>query len=302
MNLRIALGVFGCALGVLALAAFGAHLRFSQSEPLPPRSPDALRIASHNVHYIVLGQRGEGPWSVAGWEARRDALDAMVKELDADVLAFQEMESFQRGSDGSVNLARDFLLARNPGYSVAASGDWRSFPSTQPIFYRPERLTVLDQGWFFFSDTPDVIYSRTFNGSYPAFAAWVVFDTAQGPLRVVNLHTDAKSRANRRQTATLVAERVRPWLTAGERLVVLGDFNALRGAATLQVIAAEGITFLPSKGASFHLNRGFHPFAAIDHIALSAGLTAPRATILQKAYDGRYPSDHYPVVADVMMN
>lgn len=289
--LRFVLG----GLAVMVLALVGQHLRLGATEALPPRDDAMLRVASFNVHYIVLGQT-EGRWSEAGWQARRGAVDAAFKTLDADIVAFQEMESFQRGSDGSVNLARDFLLTRNPGYGVAASGDWRSFPSTQPVFYRNDRVTPQDQGWFFFSETPDVIYSQTFNGSYPAFASGVRFATPQGPVTVVNLHVDAFSRENRRRSIALVAERIAPMLAQGA-VVVTGDFNALAGSPLLRPLKRLGFAF-PRAKASFHFDKGLHLFGAIDHIGFN-GLTAARGPyVVQGRFDGAFPSDHYPVVTD----
>jgi len=87
-----------------------------------------------------------------------DPTAQVLREGGAELVAFQVTESFCRG-DGRVNLARDDLLAALPEFAAAASGDWRSFPSTQPIFYRRDRLLLLDEGWFFLSDTPDVIFA-----------------------------------------------------------------------------------------------------------------------------------------------
>jgi hypothetical protein len=150
-------------------------LRNSGTLALGPPSPQALRLATYNVHYIVV-PRAEGPWSLGDWERRKGPLDLAVKAMDADVIGFQEMESFAGGSVSMQNLALEWLLARNPNYAAAAVGDPRSFPSTQPIFYRTAHLSMLDQGWFFFSIMPDVLYSRTYNGSYPAFASWAQFN------------------------------------------------------------------------------------------------------------------------------
>lgn len=293
--MRRVLKGMGSVLALLVLALVSQHLRLGATEALPPPDDNLLRVASFNVHYIVLGADA-GRWSEAGWQARRGAVDAAFKALEADIVAFQEMESFQRGSDGSVNLARDFLLAQNPAYGVAASGDWRSFPPTQPVFYRKDRVTPEDQGWFFFSETPDVIYSRTFNGSYPAFASWVRFATPQGPVWVVNLHVDAFSRDNRRRSIALVAERVAPMLAQGA-VIVAGDFNALARSPLLRPLKQQGLVF-PRAKASFHFDKGLHLFGAIDHIGF-AGLAAARGPyVVQSRFDGVFPADHYPVVTD----
>lgn len=286
------------------LLACGLHIAHSGTAPLPDQAPGTIRVASHNVHYILLNAT-EGPWSVAGWEARKPALDAAFKAVAADIIAFQEMESFRRGDDGSVNLARDYLLDRNPGYAAAATGDWRHFPSTQPIFYREDRFRLADQGWFFFSETPDILYSRTFNGSYPAFASWARFARrADGAVfTVVNVHTDYASRANRRRSVDLIADRLRPLVARGEPVVLAGDLNEWHGSALIGQLEAIGLRFAPIRGATYHFNRGLNLFGAVDHIAATRQFApAGGPAVLRQRHGATWPSDHYPVVADFRLS
>jgi len=262
--------------------------------------PGALRIATYNVHYIILFKES-GAWSVGDWERRKGPMDLAFKEINADVIGFQEMESFGGGSGGDVNLVLDWLLAKNPDYAAAAVGDPAEFPSTQPILYRRDRLEMLDQGWFFFSETPDVIYARTFNGSYPAYATWAIFRDKQSnqTFRVINIHTDYGSRMNRLRSVELVAERLAPWREAGETLFVIGDLNARLGDKTVNILQDAGVTFAPVKGATYHLNRGLNLFGAIDHIgAVGAATLASEPTVIRRRFDGEWPTDHYPVIAE----
>lgn len=291
----LAIGIIGILAMLLVIQLWNSR----SSEVMQPSS-GALRIASHNVHYILLN-KAEGRWSVGDWMKRRHALDAAFKELDADIVAFQEMESFQGGNDGSVNLARDYLLARNPSYRVAASDDWRSFPSTQPIFYRSDRLTPIEQGWFFFSETPDRIYSRTYNGSYPAYASWAQFRDRRWskPFRIVNLHFDFQSSENRLRSADLVASRIRPWIEAGETVFVAGDLNALIGSRTAGILREAGLGIVNVPGATYHFGRGLNLFGAIDHILYTCDIAQlGRPMVLRNRFEDVYPSDHYPVITD----
>jgi endonuclease/exonuclease/phosphatase family metal-dependent hydrolase len=292
------------AIGIAVIALVGCQtIRNSGTTPLPPASPETLRVATYNVHYIILG-RDTGAWSVGDWERRKTPLDLAFKEIRADVIGFQEMESFGRGTEGRVNLTLDWLLANNPDYAAAAVGDPTRFPSTQPILYRPDRLALLDQGWFFFSDTPDVIYSRTFNGSYPAFTSWAQFrDQTSGEVfRVINLHTDYASRSNRVQSIELVAQRIAPWMDADETLFVIGDFNARLGDAVINILADQGLDFAPVRGATVHFNRGLNLFGAIDHIATSGNTQlSGDPIVLRKKFAGEWPTDHYPVIADYLL-
>lgn len=285
---------------VLGLVACGLHLAQSGQTPPAPRAEGALRLATVNVHYILLNQEN-GPWSVADWNGRRDAMDAAFKALDADVVAFQEMESFAGGNSDDVNLARSFLLERNAGYAAAAIGDWRQFPSTQPIFYRRDLLRVVDQGWFFFSDSPDVIYSRTFNGSYPAFASWAEFERRADGRRfhVFNVHFEFSSRSNRHLSAALVADRMAPVVARGGPVFLLGDLNDLTGSRTMAILQQAGVTFAPVRGATYHLNRGVNVLPAIDHIgAAGPARLVGGPVVLRQKFGGVWPTDHYPVQAD----
>ncbi len=272
-----------------------------QTSPLPdPPLSGTLRVATHNVHYIWLG-RETGAWSIGDWNERRDALDAAFKALDADVIAFQEMESFARGSVQPQNLTLDWLTRNNPDYGVAAANDPAVFPSTQPILYRTARLKTVDEGWFFFSDTPDVLYSRTYNGSFPAFASWATFEDrqTQESFTVVNVHFDFASASNRRLSAELVAERIRPRVAAGETLFVVGDINAGIRSKPARIIAAEGLDFVMVRGSTYHWNRGLDLTAAIDHIAATPDMQAlGDAQVIRRKFAGDWPSDHYPVLAD----
>jgi endonuclease/exonuclease/phosphatase family metal-dependent hydrolase len=285
---------------VLGLLVALQIMRNSGAGKLGAAHADTLRVATYNAHYIIL-RRKQGPWSVGDWERRKTPMDRAFKAINADIIGFQEMESFGRGTGGRTNLALDWLLENNPDYRAAATGDPATFHSTQPIFYRPARLTMLDQGWLFFADTPDQIYARTFNGGYPAFASWAQFtDTQNGaPFRVINIHTDFASRSNRVKTAELVATRIAPWIAAGENVFLIGDLNARRGARTVNILQAAGLTFSPVRGATVHFNRGLNLFGAIDHIAYHGAVTpVGKPVVLRRKFDGEWPTDHYPVIAD----
>lgn len=288
----------------LALLVGGAQLwngRGAGAQALGAASPQDIRLASFNVHYILL-DKPDGAWSVADWERRQPAMTQAVTSLGADIIAFQEMESFRRGDEGSTNLARDALLEAMPLYAAAANGDPATFPTTQPIFYRKERLTLLDQGWFFFSETPDVIYSRTFNGSFPAFATWAEFhDLRSGEnMRIVNVHFDYSSGANRVKTASLVRDRVAEWTKAGEYVVLVGDLNAMAGSKTVDILKDAGLDLTPVKGSTYHLNHGVNLFGAIDHVMHDCGTAMrERPVAIRQRFDGIWPSDHYPILSQI---
>ncbi|SLN45442.1 endonuclease/exonuclease/phosphatase family protein [Pseudooctadecabacter jejudonensis] len=286
-------GLFAVLIALLGLMV-GCN---SLPQPVQPPPDETVRVATYNVHYIWLN-RARGDWSVGDWERRKGPLQAAFRAMDADVVGFQEMESFGRGV-APQNLTLEYLIEQNPDYGAAAIGDPAVFPYTQPIFYRRAALTLRDQGWFFFSDTPDVIYSRTFNGSWPAFASWAEFeDRASHVFRVYNIHTEYRSASNRRLSTALVADRITE-PASRMPVFVIGDFNAIRGSATLRNLEDVGVTFWPAQGSTFHFNRGLNLFPAIDHIGGTGGIEPVGETFsLRGKFEGEWPTDHYPVVGD----
>ena len=274
--------------GALPLALLASLL----GQPAIAATHDAaLHIASFNIHYVVPSDKTDD------WPARRDAVTQVINEMDADIIAFQEMETFDGGHYSSRNLQLEWILSTTRGYRAAATGAPQLFPSTQPILYRPERLQALEQGFFFFSDQPDTIYTAQWNGGYPYFCSWVRFrDRANGrEFHIFNVHNDYSSRSNRIRASTLIAERVRSIVPPGGAVIVLGDLNAPSGFAEIRRIETAGLTTLPPNGPTHRLF-GLHLLPAIDHILVGqAFLSQSDIKVWRSRYQGAYPADHYPI-------
>lgn len=288
--------------GIIVVLALSAANGGRKS--LPDRTNTSLRIASHNTHYINL-QKAQGSWSRADWARRKNPMDLAFKHIDADIFAFQEMESFAGGNVSHDNLALDWLLTQNQLFGAAGVGNPTVFPSTQPIFYRRDRLEVIEQGWFFFSDTPDIIYSRTFNGSFPAFASWAHFQDLKTGARfyVFNVHFEYRSHDNRARSIELTRSRIAPLIEQNEHVILLGDFNARVGTDIMATVRATGLRFQPASGSTYHFNHGINLFAAIDHIAVSQNIAfAGAPTVVRQKFANIWPSDHYPVLLDITVD
>jgi endonuclease/exonuclease/phosphatase family metal-dependent hydrolase len=254
-----------------------------------------VSVATFNVHYISPRQER------MRWEGRRSAVLAAVRDVDADIVAFQEMETFLGGSFNRENRQLEYLRRNLPEYSVGATGDPAEYPSTQPIFYRASRFALMNQGYFFFSDTPDEIYSRSWDGRFPAFCSWVrLRDRVAGRTLVVyNVHFDAGSSENRRRASELVVRREARIRREGEASVIAGDFNAPWFFPTVRGIAEEGFAVANTRGPTYHFGRGIGILPAIDHVLHSSELAHRETRVLRKRYDGAWPSDHYPVAVEL---
>lgn len=255
-----------------------------------------IRFASFNIHYVAPGQKK------LNWDNRKSAVTKALEDIDADIIAFQEMETFAGGSFNTQNKQLDWILQHLPEYSAGAFGPAEVYPNTQPILYRHARFTQKEQGFFFFSDTPEVIYSRTFNGSWPAFCSWAtLIDLGSGEeITVFNIHFEYKSMGNRSKSAQLVAQRLKPLVDDGMSVVLLGDTNAPGFTPTMRKLKNIPLTLAKSAGSTFHFNRGLNLIPAIDHVLFSGKLQQHgRTTLLREKYDDVWPADHYPVIVEL---
>lgn len=254
-------------------------------------------FGTFNIHYVSLRQ------DRMKWEERRGAVVDALREGAADIIGFQEMETFDGGHWNEENIQIDWITGSFPEYSLAAADDPRIFPSTQPIFYKHDRFEFVEQGFFFFSPTPDKIYTRPWNGRFPSFCSWVrLLDRGSGErFYVYNLHFDAGSQGNRLKSAALTAERLSARGNGEEAVVVLGDFNAPKFFRPVKTVAQANLSVADTTGSTFHFNRGINILPAIDHVLYSDDFTFVQTTVVRKRYDGVWPGDHYPVFVSLAL-
>lgn len=259
-------------------------------------APVSFKVASLNIHYIEPGKK------LMEWDARKDAVILLLRSMDSDLIAFQEMETFEGSSFSYRNLQLDWILENIPDYSPAAVGNPEHYPSTQPILYRKSEFEVKEQGFFFFSEKPDQIYSRQWNGSYPYFCSWVLFKhlTSGQTFTLFNVHNDYNSRDNRIKTSQLIVSRVKPFLDSQKPLLIVGDFNAASWSRVIDILEDAGLQLAEPSGSTHHFNMGLNLLPAIDHMLASPEMTfRGPVKVWRTPYDGVWPSDHYAISVEV---
>jgi endonuclease/exonuclease/phosphatase family metal-dependent hydrolase len=280
---------------VIAILGLGG----CRSVPLDSLHQDdgGLLVATFNVHY--LSPRADS----MSWTRREAAVLRVLGDINADLIAFQEMETFAGSRFNDENVQLESVRAAFPEYGVAATGDPRHYPSTQPVLYRKDMLEHIDQGFFFFSPAPDEVYSRPWHKRFPAFASWARFRILSDgtTFRVFNIHTDSSSPRNRMKTARLVAQRIAEREHPDEPVILMGDFNAPASFPSLRIYQRAGFALPSGRSSTFHFNRGLHLFPAIDHVLAQSGFTVSSISVVRRQYDGVWPSDHYPVAARVQL-
>jgi endonuclease/exonuclease/phosphatase family metal-dependent hydrolase len=284
-----------CLTAVFFAGALSGH---GESATGNPRTADELVVGSFNIHYTA-------PWQEKMiWEHRREAVVEVLRRGDADIIGFQEMETFTGGHWNQENRQLDWVLEHFPGYAVTAFGDPQVYPSTQPILYRKNRFQALDQGFFFFAPNPDQIYARPWEGRYPAFCSWARLRDYQNgaTFYLYNVHLDHSSLRNRLNSARLVADRTASREHLEDGLIVLGDFNSPRFFRPVRILADSGLEVAETRGSTFHFNRGITLEPAIDHVLYSPEFEHKSTQVIRERINGQWPSDHFPLFVTLSFN
>lgn len=272
--------------------------------------PTFLRVMSFNIRYNNP-RDGDN-----AWPHRKDLAASMLHLHRPDVVGMQEALAEQV----------EDLAKRLPDFAWTGVG--RDDGATQgefaAVFYRRTRLTLLENGTFWLSETPEIPGSMGWDAHCVRTVTWVRFcDNATGaPFVFLNTHFDHAGKHARRESALLLLDRAHA--LAGDAkgdtsvilpVVVTGDLNCTETSETYHLLVQGGedggFRLSDAKTRSETPHHGpvgtFHAFtgvlrARIDYIFVSEGVRILRHATLADHWDGRYPSDHMPVVADVTLD
>jgi endonuclease/exonuclease/phosphatase family metal-dependent hydrolase len=245
-------------------------------------------------------------------------LFALLRTENPDLIGLQEALSFQV----------DEILAAVPGYAAVGVGrdDGKAAGEMSAILFRTERFRVAASGTFWFSDTPEVVASKTWGNRITRISTWArLIDRDGTAFTLYNLHLDHESQPSREKSTALLLQRIaaRPFPT--EPVIVTGDFNTGESNAALQVLlgpagpaGARTAASASPRPAFVDTFRLLHPDDAevgsftsfvfgqtkgdkIDYVLVQPGTTVLSAGIVRTAENGRYPSDHFPVTARIQL-
>ncbi|MEG3176493.1 endonuclease/exonuclease/phosphatase family protein [Sphingomonas sp. RB3P16] len=277
-----------------AMLRFFALLSLCLVGPVAARTPDTagLRVMTFNVRY-------PNPDDGANvWANRRALFVRTIAAAAPDIIGTQELFATQ-GADIVRALPRYawFGRDRRGGHADEHMG----------IFYRRDRLRLIRHGDYWLSNTPSVVGSMAWSVTLPRMVNWGVFET-RGRIRhrfvlfdTHFAHRDEDDGA-RERSAALLLDRLAP-IAGNLPIVLTGDMNATPDSPAYSKLAARLIDAWAAAPVRKGPERTFHDFTGlpdrrIDYIFLR-GFTAQRAEVRTDHAGKIFPSDHFPVVAQL---
>lgn len=287
---------------LLALAIVMIASCTQAPEPIPSERYQALRMMSYNIRF---DNPQDGP---NAWPHRKDMVANMFRFHNMDVVGTQEGLINQIEHLDEVLPDFDWVgLGRDDG---ARAGEFCA------IFFRTDRFEKGRDGTFWLSETPDVPGSMGWDTAITRIVTWVeLFDRVQQQtFFLFNTHYDHRGREARRNSSKLLLEKAVE-IAGNNPVVIMGDLNALDNDDPYLVLADpdRGPVRLELFDGYYHNRYGHYGPSAtwngfreisdrrIDYIFATAHFEFVHHGILADQRNGLFPSDHLPVVGELLL-
>lgn len=255
-----------------------------------PKHAETLRVMTFNIR---LNLASDGP---NAWPFRKELVASLMN--DADLVGVQEALPDQLRD-------LDSLLPQFGRFGVGRASDRGGEHSA--ILYRKDRFEVLEQSTFWLSESPETAGSKGWDAAYERIVTWgKLRDRRTGKVFFhFNTHFDHVGERARRESALLLLRRIEEIAGPNPPVIVTGDFNAAPDSEPYRLVTAGGlrdafvVSICPHRGPTSTWNafRQIEPDRRIDFIFVRGAVDVIDHAILPDSFDGRFPSDHLPVVA-----
>lgn len=239
---------------------------------------------------------------VNAWPLRKDKVAGLLRFHQADIFNVQEALPEQL----------DDLVTSFPDFDHVGLGrdDGKRMGEHMLIFFRKIRFEKLSDGMFWLSETPDkpglgwdAVCNRT--------VTWIKLKDkmTNKVFFVLDTHFDHRGNVAREESAKLILKSIREINKENLPLILTGDFNLTKTTSPVQLILTElkdardvsKVTPYGPEGTSGGFDVKLMP-RTIDYIFINGKVGIQRFGVLSDSFGLYYPSDHLPVLAEVLIH
>jgi endonuclease/exonuclease/phosphatase family metal-dependent hydrolase len=260
-----------------------------------------ITVMSYNVRYANPNDGAHV------WENRRDGVASVIRFHRPDVIGVQEAAPTQV----------DDLRERLPSFAWLSAGRGAAGEAGEyaSLGYDADRFEPVSDGTFWLSETPSEPGRSGWDAALPRLVRHARFgvDGTDAEFVHFNTHFDHDGERARRESAALLRDRIDE-IAPASPILVTGDFNARPSSAAYEQLTADredgGRAIVDARTASSTASHGpettmtdfraLVPDKKIDYVMVSAGADVHLHGVVSAMVDnGRFPSDHLPVLARV---
>jgi endonuclease/exonuclease/phosphatase family metal-dependent hydrolase len=255
-----------------------------------------LAVGSYNLRYDNLRDSGNL------WKDRLLPIANLIRFHEFDVVGTQE------GLEHQLQ-ALETTLPEFTYYGIGRD-DGKTKGEFSAIFYKKEKFKLLQKGDFWLSTTPEKP-GPGWDAHLNRICSWVQLQEKQSGKKmfVFNVHFDHEGQVARIESSKLILRKIRE-IAGDEPVILTGDFNGDHQSGCYLEMANSG--FL--KDAYFQVDKPYAPNGSfngfnsssirpgiIDHIFLSRHFQPLKYGVLTDTYQGKFPSDHFPILVKLLL-
>ena len=251
-----------------------------------------LKLLTFNIRYDNAND------GVNAWAHRSERVKQFLKTEDADIIGLQEA-LFNQVSE------LDAFLSSQAKSAYLRIGVGREDGKTKgefaPIYFKQDRFQLIDQDYFWLSETPDKP-SKGWDAACERIATVAVLLDLKSldTLVVINSHWDHVGVTARAKSAEMISNYIKK-ISSSAEVFVMGDFNSTDTDSGIVLLRENLFDSCPSSETKVGTFNGFNhdlkDKPRIDYILYRTNHFAFKNYQVFRAKDSVYVSDHYAVVS-----
>jgi len=257
----------------------------------------SLKLMTYNIRLDVETD-GENKWF-----HRKDFLTAQIQFYEPDIFGVQEAKP---------NQVLDIAAALQAYHYVGIGRDGIGQGESSNIYFKKDRFELVQSNTFWLSETPDSI-SKGWDAAFNRVCTYALFKDLKTKTNfwVFNTHLDHMGELAKTNGIQLIISKIAKLNTPNYSVFFMGDFNSKPTENRIISLKKEmqdsrEIALQKPFGPSGTFNGFKHNEPAtelIDYIFISKNnrFKVQKYAILSDSKDLRYPSDHFPVLVELIL-
>ena len=265
------------------------------------KSPDIdLRVCSFNLRGVIGKDKNERSWNY-----RKDIVANFLKKQNIDICGTQE--SAYKQFPALKELLPEYAFF---GKSSIGEHDGRVM---NLVMYRKSRFKMLKAETLWLSETPEKV-SKILDSAEPrTFTYGHFFDNkTKREFFIFSTHFDHKGKLARPAQSKILMQLIEK-IAKDKPFILVGDFNSKENSEVINYIKAKPYISdarTISKAKPIDMPSTFHAFKGhtskvyknrIDYVWVSKPSEVLSYEVSNYSENGVYPSDHYPIVCNILL-
>ncbi len=256
-----------------------------------------IKAMSFNIRYGIADD-GENRW-----DRRKELVIERITEFEPDLIGMQECRDDEQA---------EYIQQQLDGwhfFGVPRGGGDQTSLEMAPVLYREAHFKLIERGCFWLSKTPSVAGSKSWGSTFARTATWARLLHIPTCREIVFLNTHFDYHPAAIEGSAGVLKQWADKALQAYPVIITGDFNADKNSTAYARLTGDGrlrdaYRQVHAAGEDENTFHGFdHPGAAtpIDWVLVSDHFEVLSAAVDRSHAGGRYPSDHYPLLAELRL-